>query len=427
MNGNTFSARGFLVWGICALFFLYEFFLRTVIGTYQHQIMEDLHLSSFHFSLLSTTIFLLTYGAMQIPVGLCADNIGLKKTLLIGILICVISSFGFAASYSYPLAAFYRMLMGLGASGGFICLLISVHDWMPSTYRGIFIGLSQLIGTLGPMVAAGPLNKLSEEAAINWRVIFFYLGFIGIIIGILTFLFVKNNQQQIERYTILYRPEKILTSIKKLFLRIQPWYIALFSAFSYFTVEYLSANEGRAFLALKGINISSASYMITISWIGYALGCPLLGFLSDIFKRRKVVMVFSSFLGLAAIFIILFLSHKKYLQCGFFLLGIGAAGQSIGFAIVGEQFKKQSIAVGLALNNTMITAFSAINAPLLGFTLDTIREGVISSLSEYLFVFSELALLAIIAFILSSFFIKETFCKSAVDFTYLRIKRLISH
>ena len=427
MNGNTFSARGFLVWTICALFFLYEFFLRTVVGTYQYQIMEDLNLSSFHFSLLGTTIFLLTYGAMQIPAGLCADNIGLKKTLLIGTLICTLSSFGFASAYSYPVAAFYRLLMGFGASCGFICLLISVHDWMPSNYRGIFIGLSQLIGTLGPMAAAGPLAKLSESSGINWRFVFFCLGFIGILLAILTFFFVKNNQQKIEKYTILYKSEKILTSISKLFSRIQPWYIALFSAFSYFTVEYLSANEGRAFLALKGINIGTASYMITISWIGYALGCPLLGFLSDIFKRRKIVMIISSVLGLIAILIILYQSNKQLLQIGFFILGLGAAGQSVGFAIVGEQFKKQSIAVGLGLNNMMITAFSAIDAPILGFSLDFLRQGAFSSLNEYLIVFSELIVLAFIALILSVFFIKETFCKSAVDFTYLKVKKLALH
>ena len=74
-----------------------------------------------------------------------------------------------------------------------------------------------------------------------------------------------------------------------------------------------------------------------------------LGFLSDIFKRRKIVMIISSALGLIAILIILYQSNKQLLQIGFFILGLGAAGQSVGFAIVGEQFKKQSIAVGLGL------------------------------------------------------------------------------
>ena len=145
MIDNQFKAKGFLVWGICALFFLYEFLLRTVIGTYQHPVMQDLNLTSFQFSLLSTTIFFLIYGAMQIPAGLIVDKIGLKKALIIATLTCTISSVGFAYSQSYPMAIFYRMVMGFGASFGFICLLISVHDWMPHKYSAIFIGLSQLV------------------------------------------------------------------------------------------------------------------------------------------------------------------------------------------------------------------------------------------------------------------------------------------
>ena len=149
MGENKLQAKGFLVWGICALFFLYEFFLRTVIGTYQHPLMHDLGLTSFQFSVLSTTIFLLIYGCMQIPAGLIVDNIGLKKSLLIGAVCCTVSSIGFAYADSYAVAIIYRMLMGFGASFGFICLLISVHDWMPHKYSAIFIGLSQFIGTLG--------------------------------------------------------------------------------------------------------------------------------------------------------------------------------------------------------------------------------------------------------------------------------------
>ena len=53
MQDNTLQLKGFIVWGVCALFFLYEFFLRTVMGSYQAAIMQDLHLTSFEFSIFS--------------------------------------------------------------------------------------------------------------------------------------------------------------------------------------------------------------------------------------------------------------------------------------------------------------------------------------------------------------------------------------
>ncbi|WP_230579112.1 hypothetical protein [Coxiella burnetii] len=45
MNKSPISFLGLIIWLIAALFFLYEFFLRTFIGTVAHQIIPDLHLT----------------------------------------------------------------------------------------------------------------------------------------------------------------------------------------------------------------------------------------------------------------------------------------------------------------------------------------------------------------------------------------------
>ncbi len=423
MVDNKMQARGFLVWGICALFFLYEFFLRTVLGTYQHQVMFDLDINTFEFSLLSTTTFLLIYGGMQIPVGLIANKFGLKKSLMCASLCCAIAAIGLASAHTYVLALFYRTLMGLGASFGFVCVLLSVHDWMPHKYSAIFIGLSQFIGTMGPMIAAGPLESLSSsDAAIGWRSIFVVLSLVGLVLMGLTWLFVENNVRKSGEYKILHRPEKALSAMRGLFSAVQPWSIAVVSACLYFSIEYLSENEGRSFLDLKGIAASHAGYIITTAWIGYAIGCPLLGVISDFFERRKKLLDICAILSVAAVIMVLYASNEKLLLFAFFLLGVGAGGQSIGFAIIAEQFKKQFVAVGFGLNNAVITIFSAINAPIIGFLLDYSRHGQSLSLANYLSVFNILIVIVLVALVVSGLCIKETYGKSAVDFTILTVR-----
>ena len=321
MNNEQLSAKGLFIWGICAVFFLYEFFLRTVLGAYQGPIVQELNLTSLEFSLLSATVFSVIYGIMQIPVGIIVDNIGLKRSLLIGSMICMISCVGFSSSPNYHIAIAYRLLMGFGASFGFICLLICVNEWIPHRYNGLFIGLSLFIGILGPTTAAGPVNSISEYYSLSWRTVFLYLGFISGMLFLLILFFVENKKQKVKRYVILHRPQKISTSILKLFDRIQPWYLAIFSACVYFSIEYLSETEGRVFLASKSISMSSASYMLTTSWIGYAIGCPVLGLLSDIMERRKIVMQVSGFFGLMAILTIILSANKQYIQFAFIVLG----------------------------------------------------------------------------------------------------------
>lgn len=418
-RSQSYSVTGFIVWGVCALFFLYEFLLRTVIGTFQHPIMYDLKLTSFKFSLLSTSTYLLIYGAMQIPVGVILDRYGLKKPLFVGACLCSLSAVGFAYSNHFYSALFFRMLTGLGSSFGFISLLVAVYEWMPKRNIALLIGLSQFIGTLGPMLAAGPINAIADASAITWRTIFTVLGFVGVLLSLLILLFVKKCPRKQGSYLLLRRPESIKNNIIHLFSRPQPWVIAFFSAFVYFSIEFLSENDGKIFLFLKGFSSNFSSYMLTIAWLGYALGCPFLGFLSDHFQRRKSIMLGSSVLAVVGIITIVFSRERYSLISSFFILGIAASGQSVGFATIAEQFKEGYLAVGLGLNNAMITVISAINAPIIGFAIDSIKTTQLASLEDYQVVFYSLIAVACLALFLAIFFIKETFCKSAVDYTYL--------
>jgi len=423
-DGNQkFSFQGFVVWGICAVFFLYEFLLRTIIGTFQIPIMQDLGLNSFKFSILSTSMYLLIYGAMQIPVGLITDRYGLKKSLFCGSAICALSAIGFAYTQQFSTALVYRIFTGLGSSFGFVCLLISVYEWMPRRHVALLIGLSQLVGTLGPMIAAGPTTAIAHGTSISWRDVFLFLGIFGIGLTVLIVFFVKECPQKQGAFVVLRRPERIKLHLKQLVFRFSPWTIAFYSALVYFSIEFLSENDGKIFLQLKGFGPIFSSFMLTIAWIGFAAGCPLAGFISDRIERRKGVMLALACVGLIAISVIVTSRNRTALIWAFFLLGIGASGQSVGFALIAEHFKEGYLAVGLALNNSMITVISAINAPLIGLVLDSIKTTTHPTLVNYETVLSSLIVLGVGGVLLALFFIKENFGKSTVDLTKLTPKR----
>ncbi|MDP3560665.1 MAG: MFS transporter [Legionellaceae bacterium] len=419
---NKVTLSGTIVWLVCTLFFLYEFLLRTVLGTFQSPIMDELHLTPVQFAFLSSTVFQLIYGVMQIPVGIFADNFGLKKTLLSAVILCTVANLGFSLAHNFTVAILFRMLMGLGASCGFICLLIAIYDWMPRKNIAFFVGISQFIGTIGPMMAAGPLSSASYVSTVSWRDVFFTLSLIGLVITILVFLYVDNNRSQRSKFIILSHSTSLLTSLGNLIKQKQIWFIAIYSAFIYFSIEYLTENEGVAFLVQKGFSQTFSSYMITVAWLGYAISCPLLGYFSDKSQRRKPFMLISSLTILFSLIIIIYLPIKKeLLLICFALLGVGAGGSSIGFAIMAEHCKEASLAAGLALNNTMIVISSAVNAPLIGYVLSR-SSTVKMQLLNYQEAFIIMVLLAISATLIVIFYIKETFCKSTCNNTILTLK-----
>ena len=73
------STLGIIIWLLASGFFLYEFLLRTLIGTIATQLIADLSLTASQFALLGSAYYF-AYGIMQVPVGKIADKLGVRVT-----------------------------------------------------------------------------------------------------------------------------------------------------------------------------------------------------------------------------------------------------------------------------------------------------------------------------------------------------------
>ena len=375
MSSKT-SYTGLLVWFVCVLFYLYEFLLRTLLGTFQPAIMNELQLSSFDFALLSSTAYLFVYGLMQIPVGMILAKFGIKKSMLVAAIICTVATLGFSYSYNYYTAFLFRSLMGLGSSFGFICVLVAVYDWMPYKNIALYIGLSQFMGTMGPMAAGGPLNALAQASIITWRHLFSILSFIGLILILLIALFVKNNKKTDEAFVILKRPPNLKQNMLAMMRDRQVWVIAIYCAFLYFGLEYLSENECKNLLLTKGFSSGFSSYMITIAWLGFAVGSPIFGYLSDKINRRKPILFFSAISALLSLTCIIYLPVPQLgIIISFFTFGIGVGSASVGIVLMGEQFQSDKRSSGLGLNNAISILFVSLMAPCISYLLTFIANG----------------------------------------------------
>jgi Sugar phosphate permease len=180
----SFSLLGLIIWLLASFFFLYEFFLRTFVGTIANQIMHDLALSPEMFALLGSAYYF-AYALMQVPVGILTDKFGVRRILIFAILVCVISAFLFANAASFSQAFISRMMMGFGSSFAFVCLLVIAATWFPRKYFGFFVGASQFIGTMGPLLAAGPLAAVLVKSNGDWRTLLADIGIIGGILALL--------------------------------------------------------------------------------------------------------------------------------------------------------------------------------------------------------------------------------------------------
>lgn len=412
---SQLSILGFIIWGLAALFFLYEFFLRTFVGSVAHQIIPDLKLNAETFSIIGSAYYI-AYGVMQIPVGILADKLGVKKIMVFATLVCGGATFLFAHSTGFATAFVSRLIMGFGSSFAFVCLLVIAITWFPRKYFGFFAGISQFVGTMGPLLAAGPLIAMMTALHETWRMALNEIAAFGILLSVLIFFIVKNKPKNGEETLIYLKPTVPLKQrMQQLVKNKQAWYVALYSASVYISLSLLGAIWGTEYLQVRGLSQQIAADIVSLAWLGYAIGCPLLGALSDIVKRRKPTLIICALVGLLVTIAITYLplENEPWLYgVLFFILGLAASGQNIGFATISEHVDRNIRATGIGLNNGAITIFAAFIPPLVSYFIYLSAGNNIHLKPEnFMLGFIFMPAFYLLSFFISLFFIKETYCK----------------
>ena len=410
------KAIGLFIWFIAALFYLYEFFLRTFVGSIAQQLIHDLHLTIEQFTLIGSAYYL-AYGIMQIPVGVLVDKFGVKIIMIVATLMCALATFLFSHATSYTTALLGRLFMGFGSSFAFVCLLVIASNWFPKRFFAFFAGLSQFIGTMGPALAGGPLISWLVGSHISWRWALSSIGFFGVVLAVLALFFVKDKPKNREGTTIFISKKLSAgTRLKILFKTRQAWVVAIYSGAVYVSIAVMAAVWGTDYLQTVGLSQKSAAYMISIAWFAFAIGCPVFGYFSDRIKRRKPFLILCALFGLVSMILILyghFTSAGVY-EVLFLMLGLAATGQSIGFAAIAEHTDPDTKATAMGLNNGLILLSGAVLPLIVGYFISLASGGANAqhlTLHDFGYGLMILPFMFGISLFVSLFLFKETYAK----------------
>ncbi len=338
-------------WIICLIFFLFELFLRSATGTYATEIMGAYSLTKNGFSVF-VGIYFISFGFMQIPAGLLVDRYGVKKLLLLSAFCSVLGTFLLAVSDQFYLALMARFIIGFSSSFIFLCLLMTIKHHFPKRFRGFFMGFSQSFGALGPLIAGAPL----AQSQASWQHVMLICSLLALILFIL-FFFTDFLKPQIKKRQKTINPMKYVS-------------IFMYSGSVYVALPMLSFFWGTLFFQDKGLSKELAAFLISFCWIGLAVGCPLLGKISDSIGQKKPVFLLASSLGIIASFLIVFAPAMPLLLGSLcFLLGIACSGQSLGFTYLADHAPEGHSGYLFGINNTGITTFDFIFPPLAGLVI----------------------------------------------------------
>ncbi|KTC97462.1 major facilitator family transporter [Legionella geestiana] len=354
---------------LASSFYLYEFILQVAPAVMADSMMRTFKVTAEGFGIVSAFYFY-AYAPMQMPAGLLFDRYGPRKLMTFALLLCAAGSFFFASTDSVLTASLGRFLIGMGSAFSFIGVLVLTSRWFAPQHFAILAGIAQLMSSVGAIFGEMPLAKLTE--VVGWRNASFILAAIGVVLALLLWCKIRDYPHQ----TTQSLPERPLREEWKRLLEIwrhaHTWITGLYAFCIWTPIAVFAALWGVPYLQTKyGLSVVMASGLCSMIWIGIGVGSPLLGWVSDVCKSRRLALAISAMLGLIATILLLYVPSVSMtaMYAVLFMLGLGAGGQTVSFAVVKENNPPHLVGTASGFNNLSVLLGAAIFQPLVGVLL----------------------------------------------------------
>lgn len=364
---------GSLICVIGALFYCYEFVLRIIPGALQSELSAAFgHISATAFGQLSA-VYYFAYSPMQMPVGMLMDRFGPRRLLTLACLLCTVGSYLFSFSSSMLLAGVGRFMVGFGSSFAFVGVLSLALNWLPRRYFSLVAGLITTLGMLG--LVYGEVKLTEMVVTMGLKDVLSIMVFLGLGLSVLILLVVRDRplatvvhvQPLVDFFRDVWR---VLTSP-------QVWIIGFVGACLYTSLSVFGELWGKSYLEhAHYLTKVEAARTISAMFLGWAVGAPLAGYISDRTGRRVLPLVFGAALSLICISVVLYWPGLSYvsLNIWLFLYGVFSATEIIVFVMAKENSGAKLSGTVFAATNMIVTLGGVIFQPLVGKLLDMFGE-----------------------------------------------------
>ena len=183
-----------------AIAYFFVYFHRTTGGAISGEMQDWFSITKSEVGMLASA-YLWAYTLMQIPSGILTDKMGPRKAATIFILLlaagsvlCAVSSL--ESIKSYPLMWVGKFVIGIGAAVIYIPIMKVLAVWFRKNEFASMSGILLLVGNVGGIAAATPMVMLIQN--LGFADTYFILTGITVVIGILTWLFVRNHPNEMD-------------------------------------------------------------------------------------------------------------------------------------------------------------------------------------------------------------------------------------
>jgi MFS family permease len=375
---NTSSERepihmGFVIaWLFCAAFYFMQYMLRSAPGVMMPELSAAFARDALGVGTL-VGLYYYTYALFSIVCGALLDRLGGKAVIPAGIVLVAVGAALFGLG-SVEAAQIGRLLQGAGSACGFIGAVYLATRGFPPRSLATAVGFTQCFGMLGGSAGQFAVAPLIH-GLITWQQFWWLCGLVILLIAVLMLIVTPtvhdDSTASQGSWVKMFAPYKVVLSNPQSYL------CGFCAGLLFLPTTIGDMIWGIPFLH-NGLGVSYAQAVNRASMVplGWVIGCPLLGYLSDRLGRRKPVFIAGALLMLAAgagIF---------YLPAGVaspyvlgLLLGIGSGAAMLPYTVIKEVNPDNVKGSASGAINFLVFTFSALLTPVYGKLLAHLANG----------------------------------------------------
>ena len=362
---------------ICILYFFSYMQRVAVPGTIFDELQIAFKASASAITALSV-IFFYIYGGLQLIVGTLTDRAGVFTVLIVGGVVLCVGAFIFPLAHSMPVLYAGRVLLAVGASLIYACIVKSLDVLFSSRMFPVLLGVSISVGYAGGLVGTLPFAVMADRW--GWRETLLIIGGLTLLAYIIAVLMLARTRRLRSGNTQVQGFNSIGTVLRN--RHSHP--VILIGAINFSVYYIFQATLGKKLLHdIYHLNSTTAALFPCIMMIVTILCLLSSGLLSRIIKdRRKPIVIFAtSFMVAGGVLLYCCVRYEWsyiWVLVSYCMLGFTSLGSVMTGTLMKELNPPETVGTAIGLSNGSCYIAMAIFTSIAGLIMDHFSASTIT-------------------------------------------------
>ncbi len=358
--------KSLLALSVCAIFVALQFMLQGAISLMVPELQHAFNVDMAGIGLLSSSFFY-PYVFMQIPMGRFVSRYGVRRVIFYSACLLAVGCLISQAATGFYQALTGRMLMGGASAAGVVSTLEVISLLFTVRWFGLLAGVLDVVSMIGAV--AGEWFIPWEMAHTGWEGVFLLSSMMALCIAIVAWVILPCRSEGQDVCSSDNQSHSIILIVlqdKRI------WDVSIFGGLIFALVNSFAAMWAIPYFTAVFGDSASVTDIVSMVFIGVAIGSPIVGYLSGGRNQAKPLMIVCSITCCLFFLCIMYYPFSEVLV-GLSLLSMGMAcgAYVIPFVLVKKWVEPANVSAAMGMVNMIeVLIGTVIFQPFIGLLLE---------------------------------------------------------